>query len=855
MFSLFAGQCCRNPKIYAFEPIPALFDLLRINTALYGLDVKLTNSGISRETKTELFTYYPNCSVISGCFANIDEEREVVKSFLLNQQASRDTTAAASIGLIDELLDERLTTERFSCEFKTISSVIRENEIERIDLLKIDAEKSELDVLAGIDPDDWHKIKQLVVEVHDIGDRLDQITSLLQRHGFNLVVEQDALLKNTGIYNLYATRESKEPSLEPIMHRAGAEVTPPAYMNPDSLTDDLRQFLKGRIPEYMVPSAVVLLNDLPLTPNGKLDRRALPPPEEIGLRLKRGYVGPRTPIEAGVAGVWSQVLRVERVGINNNFFELGGHSLLAAQVVTRLRERFQLEIPLYRLFELPTVEGLAAWIETEIDSGRRLKPKPLDVAGPGRQLPLSFAQQRLWFLSQLDPGTCAFNIPSPMHLKGRLVVPVLQQSMSEIARRHETLRMTFKAVDGVARQIINEFEPLSIPVIDMRGLPDAAKEASVERLAREEALSPFDLSKGPLLRVMLLRLADEEYVALFTMHHIISDGWSIEVLISEIVALYNAYLAGEPSPLEELSLQYQDFAVWQQRTLQERVVEEHLSYWRQNLHAAPPSLDLPTDKPRPDVLSGRGRTQNMDLSPELSSALKALSQQQGATLFMMMLAALDVLLYRYSKQQDIVLGTDVANRSLEGTESLIGFFVNQLVLRTDLSNNPTFIELLARVREVALGAYTHQDLPFEKLVEDLNPKRSLNRTPLFQIKLVFQNAMREELSLPGLDMRPFWVDKGVAQFDLLITVIEAARGLILTAIYSTDLFEDSTITAMLKQFQTLLENIVANPRERISDLGLLTDSAKSALAALDLPKEDLSQKDLEDILMEIGERL
>ncbi|RMF36691.1 MAG: non-ribosomal peptide synthetase, partial [Chloroflexi bacterium] len=356
----------------------------------------------------------------------------------------------------------------------------------------------------------------------------------------------------------------------------------------------------------------------------------------------------------------------------------------------------------------------------------------------GNALPLSFAQQRLWFLDQLAPNTPLYNIPDAIRLRGPLDVAVLERSLNEIVRRHESLRTTFRATDGKPVQVIAPTLKLPLPLVDLSGLPKAAREAEVQRLATEEAQRPFDLSRGPLLRVTLLRLGDEEHVALLTMHHIISDGWSMRVLVQELAALYDAFSHGRPSPLPDLPIQYADFALWQREWLQGEVLEEQLAYWKQQLSGSPPVLELPTDRPRPPVQSFRGAHRPFMLPRPLSQAIKALCRREGVTPFMLLLAAFQTLLHRYTGQDDISVGTPIANRNRAEIEGLIGYFANTLVLRTDLSGDPPFRELLKRVREVALGAYAHQDLPFEMLVDALQPERDLSHTPLFQVMFVLQ---------------------------------------------------------------------------------------------------------------------
>ncbi|MBG1243498.1 non-ribosomal peptide synthetase [Nostoc sp. NZL] len=597
---------------------------------------------------------------------------------------------------------------------------------------------------------------------------------------------------------------------------------------------ELRQFLKRKLPEYMVPSAFVMLETLPLTPNGKLDRKALPAPDTARPELDKVFVAPRTPIEEVIAGIWTQVLGLEKVGSNDNFFELGGHSLLATQVISRLRDAFQVELPLRYLFESPTIAELAQSIEELMKAGQGLKELPIQPCSRQTNLPLSFAQQRLWFIDQLEPGSSLYNDTIAVRLTGRLNIAALAQSLNEIVQRHEALRTAFTTVDGQPVQVITPVLRLSLPIVDLRSrsvsfresLPSNTQQIEIEHFATEELQRPFNLAEGPLLRVMLLELDKDEHVLLFTIHHIVSDAWSLGLLVQEAATLYEAFNRGQSSPLPELPIQYADFAYWQQQWLVGEVLEKQLSYWQRHLSGAPNMLKLPMARPRPTVQTfGVGST-NFVIPKALTEEIKTLSRQEGVTLFMILLATLQTLLSRYTHQEDIVVGTDVANRNRSNTEQLIGFFVNLLVLRTDLSGNPSFRELLGRVREVALGAYAHQDLPFAKLVDALQPERKLGHTPLFQILFVLQNTPNPTVELSELTLTPMEINTGMARFDLALFVTETEQGLIGTWKYSTDLFDADSITRMSGHFETLLKNIVAQPDTRINSLEMLTEPEK-----------------------------
>ncbi|RKH18898.1 amino acid adenylation domain-containing protein [Corallococcus sp. CA047B] len=583
---------------------------------------------------------------------------------------------------------------------------------------------------------------------------------------------------------------------------------------------ELRSHLQGRLPDYMVPTAFVALPVLPLTPNGKVDRKALPPPDLASADLARDFVGPRTPVEEVLATVWAQVLRVPRVSLFDSFFDLGGHSLLAMQVLGRVRIAFGVDVPLRALFETPTVAAVAALVEAAMRAGASPAAPALVPAPREGLLPLSFAQQRLWLLDRLEPDSPLYNVPTAVHLSGPLNASALEQALQALVQRHEALRTTFPNIEGQPHQAIASELALRLKVVELHTPEEAAWQAEVQRLAKQEAETPFDLAHGPLLRATLLKRSEQEHVLLLTLHHIVSDGWSLGVLIRELGALH----AGHAASLPALPIQYADYALWQRQWLSGEVLKAELSWWKQHLAGAPPALELPTDRPRPSVRSHRGSVLPVALPRELSSALAALSRREGSTLFMTLLAAFQVLLHRHSGQDDIVVGSPIAGRTRAETEGLIGFFVNTLVLRTDLSGEPSFRELLKRVREVTLGAYVHQDVPFEKLVEELAPARDLSRSPLFQVMFVLQNAPMPELSLGEAKLTPMPVAQTVAKFELTLFLEETADGLKGSLEYNTDLFDAETVERLAGHYQTLLKGIVAEPEQSVSRLPLLTEA-------------------------------
>jgi amino acid adenylation domain-containing protein len=599
---------------------------------------------------------------------------------------------------------------------------------------------------------------------------------------------------------------------------------------------DVREQLSRALPEYMLPSAFVWLPAIPLSPNGKVDRAALPTPEARDGRGTRRATPPRTRLEEVVASTWSEVLGVAAVGVDDDFFELGGHSLLAMQVTSRLRAALGIEVPVRALFQARTLAAFAASLAS-MGPGAIAAP-PLTPRGGDGPAPASFAQQRLWFLDQLDPGSASYNVPLVLRLEGPLDVEALRWSLETVVRRHEVLRTTLSAVRGEAVQVVH---PAScpLPVVDLRALDPERRRADAQARPRAEILRAFDLGRGPLLRAELLRLADEEHLLVLVLHHIVADGWSMAVLLGELSASYDARCAGRRPALPELPVQYADYAGWERSWLQGPALEAQLEYWRDRL-AGLSALDLPADRPRPRVQSHRGAERGFVLDAELTSGLRRFSNRAGVTIYMTLVAAFETLLHRHSGQLEFGVGTPIANRSDRQLEGLIGFFANTLVLRADLRGDPTFDELLGRVREDALGAYAHQAVPFEQVVDELGVERDLGSNPLFQAMFVLQNAAPGGLAMAGLRVRDERVPLETSKFDLTLTIREERDGLVGSFEYATDLFDPATMERMAAHFRTLLVAAVRDPDTRVSALPLLGDDERQQLArwnATQVPRE------------------
>jgi amino acid adenylation domain-containing protein len=616
--------------------------------------------------------------------------------------------------------------------------------------------------------------------------------------------------------------------LEDSMVRTRSERAPRAGRLPASVeregSEDLRAFLGQKLPDAMVPSSFVFLAALPLLPSGKVDRAALPAPESE--ERKEGFVAARTVVEKVLAAIWARVLGTKQIGVHDNFFELGGHSLLATQVMARLRDTYQIELPIRCLFESPTIAKLAEVVEAARRREQGAWMPPIQRAPRDQRLPASFAQQRLWLLDRMTPDSAFYNVPQAVRrISGPLDAAALERTIGEIMSRHEVLRTTLACVDGEPVQVIHPPGAFSLPIIDLRDLEREAREEQVRELIARDIRAPFDLAEGPLLRAALLKLDAEEHVLLLTLHHILCDDWALGVLFGELSSIYSALSRGLPSPLPALPIQYADYAVWQRSWLSGPAQSAQLAYWRQQLEGLP-TLELPTDHPRPAMPTHRGGSQAIRIQKDLVDSLTRLCRQEGVTLFMALLAAYSTLFARYTEAEDIPIGVAIANRQRPELESLIGFFVNSLVMRADLKGKPSFRELLRRVRGVTLEAYANQDLPFEKLVDELQPERDLSRHPLVQVGLTHFNDPLSALEMPGLTLTPVDVHNGTAKLDLLLLLTETPEGINGCLEYNADLYEPETAARMVDHFCVLLESVALDPDKSVWALPMLTAAEK-----------------------------
>ena len=841
MYSLYAVIHCRNPTIYAFEPIPPIFDDLSRNMQRHGRGVTALPFGLSDRETTVDFTYYPRYSMMSGVsdYARPDDEVAVVRRYLEQEAEAGSDQAQELLRHADELLSFRFEGASHSCRLRRLGDVIDELGVEHIDILKIDVQRAELDVLRGLNPGDWAKIDQIVMEVHQdeadgSGHRVAEISALLESHGFTVIAEQDELLTGTDRYNLYASRlglgdrDAGLNAMTPVS--AAGAVAAPVELS----LDGLRRHARDWLPEYMLPAALVIIDRLPLNRHGKVDRRALPPPESD----EREHTAPRTRHEEVLLDIWRDVLGTRQLGVDDNFFQLGGHSLLATQLMARVRKEFAVDLPLRVLFDAPTIAALASELAAS-GTTSAMRPAPSLVPGPrDASLPLSFAQQRLWFIDQLEPGSARYNNPFAFRCRGALDLDRLDRALVAVITRHEVLRTRFvttrqaaaakRDAQAVAHQVIDEPPGRCLEVVDLSHVSEDEREQTAEAMGHAEAAKPFDLARGPIFRAKALRLAADDHLLLFTAHHIACDEWSLPIFAREVSAIYNA-LADERDPaLPTLPVQYADVASWQRQWLQGDELERQLGFWRRELAGLPPVLELPLDRPRTTRRGHRGRSCHFQLSAETSASLRGMAAAADTTPFMLFLAAFGALLSRHSGQVDLCIGIPSAGRPRVETEGLIGFFVNVLPIRIDLSNTPSFRALVTRTRDSVLRAIDHQDLPFEKLVEELDIPRDLSHTPLFQVSFHLDDAPIESVQqdtgestsggsgafeLAGTRMEPVNSGEGdqVIHYDLSLLVHNTGECIRGKLRYDTELLNASTAAFMAENLVSLLSAAAGDP--------------------------------------------
>ncbi|HBK49462.1 MAG TPA: non-ribosomal peptide synthetase, partial [Pseudomonas sp.] len=646
---------------------------------------------------------------------------------------------------------------------------------------------------------------QVQLEALEYLGRLDQQVKV---RGFRVEPEevQACLLAQAGV----------EQALV-LIHKDAVGAQLVGYYSGSAQPAEVLAVLAEQLPAYMVPAQLIPLAQMPLGPSGKVDRKALPAP----VWQQREHVEPRTELQQQVAGIWRDVLNLPRIGLQDDFFALGGHSLLATQIVSRTRQACDVELPLKALFEASELGAFCAEIARLRAAGERNLQGAIARVDRRQAVPLSYSQQRMWFLWQMEPDSPAYNVGGMARLRGTLHVDAFERALQALIVRHETLRTTFPSIDGVPYQCVAEDSGLHLDWQDFSALSDDACQQRLQQLADDQAHQPFDLERGPLLRACLVKANEREHFFVLTLHHIVTEGWAMDIFARELGELYEAFVDDRESPLAPLPVQYLDYSVWQRQWLESGEGARQLAYWKHRLGDEHPVLALPADRPRPAVQSHRGELYRFELDPALVARVHAFNSQRGLTLFMTMTATLAALLHRYSGQADIRVGIPVANRTRAETERLIGFFVNTQVMRAQVDGGQGFDVLLRQTRQAALQAQAHQDLPFEQLVEALAPERNLSHSPVFQVLFNHQYAARAERNWGDLRVEPLHWDSATAQFDLVLDTSETAQGLMVSLAYDTDLFERSTIERLSTHFINLLQGIVEQPQQPVAELPLL----------------------------------
>jgi amino acid adenylation domain-containing protein/FkbM family methyltransferase len=811
VFSLFAKGLAPKARVYAFEPAAQTFALLRANLDSYGLDVVASNVGVSNRDGEATFFHYPQMTVNSGFYAEPGTDRALTQK-VVDNQSGEDTSAFSAI------LAERFACIEERCALQRLSTIIRAEGVARIDLLKIDVEKSELDVLSGIDPEHWDIISQIVVEVHDVDGRLASIKSLLESRGYTVCTVQEDKLGGTALYNVFARRRGA-PERSGRRQPADWKLDAP-HTDADISGATLRAHLSVSLPDYMLPAAYVPLARLPLTPNGKLDRAALPAPEGEEFAV-RPYEAPAGLVEETIARVWADLIGVARIGRTDSFFEAGGHSVTAIRAVSRISEELGRAIPLRVLFANPVLSSFAQAIETECATAQ---PAPIsrtaETASPG---PLSFAQQRLWFLEQSGLVGAAYNVPMLLRLDGPLNRGALQASLDAIVERHATLRTRFLEQNGEPLQIADLPARCDVAFEDAHLVSPSERATFVATWIQDGARAPFDLRREAGFRCKLLACAPEEHLLLVAMHHIVSDGWSVSILLDELARLYDSRAHGNGADTPAAPITYADHVAHERATLQGARMEMLLGHWAERLEGAPPFIDLPTDRRRPATPSFKGDVVSFAFDRKLSAALRDLAREADVTLFMLMLSLFAIVLSRWSGQKDLVIGTIIANRPQREAEGVVGLFANALALRVDLSDNPDVETLLRQVRATALDAYANQEAPFEAIVQRLQRERDTSRQPIFQVLLLMQKLGITQRNAGALSITPAAAGNSTsAKYDITLAVED---GDVITGAleFAVDLFERETMARLALHLETVACATVDARGQPVSTLSALPD--------------------------------
>ncbi|MGB0521657.1 MAG: amino acid adenylation domain-containing protein [Flammeovirgaceae bacterium] len=812
LFTLFAHHLAKNVQFYNFEPNPTVFARLSANVGLYEVNSNLFNCGLSSEAGSAEFTFFPGFSLLSGFYVDTEKERDVVKNYVLNQEDQGGEFA----GQIDELLDERFGTQSFTATLRTLSEVIADEQVTHIDLLKVNVEKAELDVLKGIKAVDWKKIKQLVVEI-DLDENLQPIIDLLEQHGYAYYVEQDLLLENTELCYIYAIHASCKHQLIAEQGLEEHLVEVPKVRTPYLDENALNEFLTAKLPDYMIPAHVVQLEQFPLTPNGKIDRTKLPKPS---LSQSEGFQAPTNDTERELAVIWSKLLEIDlvHIGQSSDFFELGGHSLTAMYLVNQIKQTFHISVSIQEVFNNATLKTLAQHIDAQ-ENGIFLAIQPAEAQA---YYPVSSAQRRLYFLYEFhkdaEQPNLSYNMPVLLEITGNLELSKLEAAYQQVIEQHEALRTNFSIVNGEPVQHIHEKVNFKIEQLTATSL-------EIDEVAKS-FIQPFNLAEDVLIRVAFVQITDAEnqWLLIQDMHHIIMDGVSQQVLVRDLLSCYQG------GTLQTTKLQYKDFAVWQKSEVYQESIHLQEAFWKKQFAEEVEALALPYDYSRPAQHVHTGARIGFQLSEDLSHAIKSLSQQEGISLYMFLLSSYSILLSKLSGQDDIVIGTSTAGRRHPALEEVVGMFTNLLAIRTRPQTKQSCIEFIQSIKETTLNSFDHQDYLFEDLVESLKLERNTGRNPLFDVMFDFEQTDPGAISLAGTQVALRNYEQHISKFDLTFTAADTDSGIHLTVEYATHLFKAETIQRFIQYFEVLLAQIVSNPQKQLSELQLVATNEALAIA-------------------------
>ena len=846
MFSIYVGLHYPNTKMYAFEPLAPTFNTLNANSKLYPIDLRPIHCGLSDKEQKVTFVHYPYNTVMSGKHADDSSvDKNILKGYFNKLQ--EDHSDKATEAQLDEMLEERMKTEYYDCSLRRLSDVMREEKVEQIDLLKVDVEKSELEVLLGIDDADWVKVRQVAMELHDIDGKLEKIKSLLTKHGFVYDIEKEDVLEETHLYNIYATKEVEKKVQKTAKKLSFNHVG--NWTTPDALIEDVQRHCKDNLPHYMLPKDFRIVPTFPLTERGKIDTKLLMDSEGYRTKKEVEYEAPRDKIEKQLAKIWQKVLEKEDIGLKDNFFGLGGHSLKAIQVTSHIAQDMEVKVDLASIFSCPTLEALADEIKVGMkETFSKIVPIP-----PKEYYDLSQAQLRLFSVCQSEKENLAYNMPGAFVLEGNLNLTAFQKAYRTIVDRHESLRTSFIITEDGPKQKIETVAALNpkVKYTDLRLFDD--REEKAKSLNEKAAATPFNLTQAPLLRLALLHIESEKYILLFTMHHIISDGRSIDVLIRDFLLVYDAYCQQKQNPLQPLEIQYKDFAHWQNNQMKEEDLENHRAFWMENLQGLLQPLQLPTDFPRPLKKGNKGKTMRLVLDKELSDSLHKLALENEGSLFMMFTASINALLFYYTQQTDMIIGTPILGRDHLDLSNQIGYFLNTLAIRSQFSDEDTFTDLFCHVRENVVNVYKYQNYPFNVLIDDLNLKLDRSRNVLFDVGLTYnvneEVVLSEDHAFGDIKLSTMSSEFGTSKADIWFHAHVNKEDIWFTVDFNTDLFKKGFMEAFVNNYTFLLTAITENPTVGLKQLSQQVETNQELFHK---SKQDASSKSNLDRLLNVN---